>query len=169
MVYSGDRNTAYFHKLAKVRHATGQMVLLKAGDSILDNQVDIENHVLSYYESLYASDNNCTDSNFVDNVIPKLVTSEDNAMLTCLPSYDEVKVAVFGLNASGAPGPDGFGGAFFHKFWDIIGNDVFLSVQQFFSSGWIPPNLNSNFVTLVPKFDGAERVEDYRLIALANF
>lgn len=46
---------------------------------------------------------------------------------------------------------------------------MFNSVLQFFTSGWILPNLNSNLVTLIPKFPGAEKIEDYRPIALANF
>lgn len=73
------------------------------------------------------------------------------------------------MNASGAPGPDGFGDVFFQCFWDIIGIDVYNSVLQFFTTNWIRPNLNSNIVTLIPKFDDAERIEDYRPIALANF
>lgn len=31
------------------------------------------------------------------------------------------------------------------------------------------PNLNSNIVALIPKFPEAERIYDYRPIALANF
>lgn len=41
--------------------------------------------------------------------------------------------------------------------------------MQFFSKGWILPNLNSNLVTLIPKFTGADRIEDYRPMTLANF
>lgn len=98
-----------------------------------------------------------------------MVTAADNIMLTNLPTRDEVKNAVFAMNSNGAPGPDGFGGSFYHKHWDIIGEDVFNSVHQFFSQGWILPNLNSNLVVLIPKFPGADTIENYRPIALANF
>lgn len=145
------------------------MRMLKNGDLILENQQDIEGHVLSYYESLYASDNVCSDSDFVQNVIPKMVSNEDNSLLTRPLSLDEVKAVVFGMNGSSAPGSDGFGDVFFQSFWDIIGADVFNLVSQFFSSGWILPNLNSNIVILIPKFDGADKIEDFRPIALANF
>lgn len=73
------------------------------------------------------------------------------------------------MNGSGAPGPDGFGGSFYHTYWDIIADDVFNSVSQFFIQGWLLPNLNSNLVVLIPKFPGVDRIENYRPIALANF
>ena len=66
-------------------------------------------------------------------------------------------------------GPDGFSGAFFHAFWYIIGDDVFHSTLQFFTQLRILPGLNSSLVTLLPKFKGADSIEQYRPIALANF
>jgi hypothetical protein len=43
-----------------------------------------------------------------DDVIPKLITEEINALITMLPSQQEIKAAVFPLNKDSAPGPDGF-------------------------------------------------------------
>ena len=40
---------------------------------------------------------------------------------------------------------------------------------NFFRQGWLLPNLNSNLVVLIPKVAGAERLDQYRPIALANF
>lgn len=165
----GDRNTAFFHKVAKIRNASKRMSILKNGNVILDKAEDIEQHVLQYYKALFATDNSCCPNQLVEDVIPPLVSAEDNVMLTNLPSREEVKNAVFSLNANGAPGPDGFGGVFYQKYWDIISDDVFNSVLQFFSQGWLLPGLNSNLVVLIPKFPEADTIENYRPIALANF
>jgi len=70
----------------------------------------------------------------VDETIPSLVTDADNQMLMRFPLHYEIKEAVFALNADGAPGPDGFGGHFYQTFWDVVGNDVVLFVQDFFPS-----------------------------------
>lgn len=48
------------------------------------------------------------------------------------------------------------------------------SVLQFFTQGWITPNLNSNIlnsniVTLIPKFVDVDKIENFRPIARANF
>ncbi|XP_019431829.1 PREDICTED: uncharacterized protein LOC109338932 [Lupinus angustifolius] len=86
-----------------------------------------------------------------------------------IPTNEEIKSSAFGLSGASAPGPDGFSGCFYHAFWDIIHLDVCNSVRQFFQQGWILPNLNANSVILIPKFKGADKVEDFRPIALANF
>ncbi|KAF1899534.1 hypothetical protein Lal_00019662 [Lupinus albus] len=55
------------------------------------------------------------------------------------------------------------------SFWQLVGNDVCKSVSQFFREGWLLPNLNSNNIVLIPKHPGADQIEDFRPIALANF
>ncbi|XP_019430691.1 PREDICTED: uncharacterized protein LOC109338019, partial [Lupinus angustifolius] len=154
---SGDRNTAFFHNIAKIRYATKSMCILRQGDETLLHTQEIDNHVLSYFTNLYASKNITQPSNLIECVIPKLVTQDDNNMLSRIPLDDEIRAAV----GEGAPGPDGFGGCFFQDFWDIVGPDVCLSVIQFFTQGWILPNLNSNNLILIPKFPSADKIEDF--------
>lgn len=76
---------------------------------------------------------------------------------------------MFSLNGDGAPGPDGFGGHFYQTYWDVVGTDVIHSVQDFFISGQLAPNINSNLIVLIPKVPGARVMGDYRPIALDNF
>ncbi|XP_019451698.1 PREDICTED: uncharacterized protein LOC109353792 [Lupinus angustifolius] len=152
----GDRNTSFFHKVTKIRHATKSISRLLTNDNILSNQEDIDNHIIGYYKDLFASPNDTHTNNLIHDVIPPLVNQEENSMLTEIPSNEEIKKAVFDLNGEGAPGPDGFGGCFYQAFWDII--DIQLL-----------PNLNSNNVILFPKTPGADRIEEFRPIALANF
>lgn len=165
----GDRNTSFFHRVAKVRYSSKKLSLLRHGDLILDNQSDIEAHVLVYYTSLYSSHNACFNNGLIDRVVSNLVTMEDNVFLTNLPSMEKVRSTVFSMNASGAPGPDSFGGMFYQKFWEVIKEDVHRSVMQFFADSWLLPNLNSNLVVLIPKFKGADKIEDFRPIVLANY
>lgn len=93
----------------------------------------------------------------------------NNSFLISIPSIEEVESVVFSLNKDSAPGPNGFGGGLYHAFWDIISLGAYNSVLQFFNHGWTLPNLNSNLVILIPKFDGADKIENFRPIALANF
>lgn len=98
-----------------------------------------------------------------------MVSAEHKPALTYIPSLEEVKQSVFSMNGDGSPGPDGFGGNFYKFFRDLIKEEVYKSVLQFFHQNWFLPGLNSNAVALIPKFDVAERIEDYRPITLANF
>lgn len=166
----GDRNTSFFsHKVAKYSHASKQMTILKHGESVLVDPLDIEQHVISFYKNLFASSNSCLDNALIDKVIPDLVSREDNCILTNIPTMDEVRKAVFAMDGESVPGPDGFGGAFYHAFWDVIDVDVFNSTLQIFLNDWILDNLNSSIVVLIPKFVGDDKIENFRPIALANF
>lgn len=76
---------------------------------------------------------------------------------------------MLGMNGEGARDLDGFGDCLYQNFWGIVGNDVCGSVLQFFEQNWLMSNMNSNLVVLIPKVSGADRIEDFRPIALANF
>lgn len=165
----GDRNTAYFHRVAKIRNASKRMTLLQARDLILENDADIKQHTLEFFTFLYAYDNNCLPNDLISKVIPSMVSSQDNIMLTNLPSLDETKGVVFAMCGSSALGPDGFGWCFYQTYWDIVGMDLCNSLIEFFTKGWIMPNMNSNLVVLLLKHTGADRIKHFRPIALGNF
>ncbi|XP_019465442.1 PREDICTED: uncharacterized protein LOC109363643 [Lupinus angustifolius] len=136
----GDKNTAYFHKIAKIKHVTKVMTMLKSGEELLTDHDAITSHVLDYYTNLFASPNLVSSNNLIHEVIHSLLTEADNLMISSIPSDMEIKGAVFDINEDSAPSPDGYGGSFY----------IFFGI----SSVWM---------------SGAERIEDYRPIALANF
>lgn len=143
--------------------------MLKNGDEILNTPDSIEAHVLHYFTNIFATTDTYEENDLPDKLVPHLVTLEDNKMLTAIPTSDEVKRAVFDLNGDSAPGPDGFPGHFYHCFWHIIGMDVVKSTQHFFLHNYIMNNPNSNILILIPKVPGADKLDNYRPIALANF
>ncbi|KAH9312169.1 hypothetical protein KI387_027204, partial [Taxus chinensis] len=49
-------------------------------------------------------------------------------------------------------------------FWDIIHKDVEESIQDFFSYGKLLKEVNSTFITLVPKVSGPKKVTNFRPI-----
>jgi len=102
-------------------------------------------------------------------VVPISVSDKENSNLIVMPLFDEIKNAVFDLNADSAPGPDGFGAHFYHFFWDIVAADVVSSVQEFFYIGVPIPNFNANILILIRKIPGASSMGDFRPISLANF
>jgi hypothetical protein len=46
---SGDRNTAYFHRVSKIRAATKSISFLQDGDNVITDPTAIEMHILSYF------------------------------------------------------------------------------------------------------------------------
>lgn len=81
----------------------------------------------------------------------------------------KLSMLFFYLSRDTAPGPDGFSDHFYQTYWHIIGNDVVKSTQYIFTSNYIMPNLNSNLIILIPKIPGADKMDNFRPIALANF
>ncbi|XP_059289392.1 uncharacterized protein LOC132042904 [Lycium ferocissimum] len=67
-----------------------------------------------------------------------MITPEQNAEFIANPTKDEVKHAVFVLNNASAGGPDGYTGMFFQACWDIIGDDIYNMVWDFFGGMQLP-------------------------------
>ena len=83
-------------------------------------------------------------------------------------THEEIKNALFSINNSKAPGPDGFSSLFFKRAWSIIGNDVCEAVADFFSNGCMLCEINCTIIALVPKVPNPNTMHDYRPISSCN-
>ncbi|KAL2475613.1 Uncharacterized protein Adt_36349 [Abeliophyllum distichum] len=72
------------------------------------------------------------------DIIPRLVSDEDNLQLNRIPTLAEVREAIFSIDPDSVAGPDGFSSHFFQECWDIISDDVFQAVLDFFAGGHFP-------------------------------
>jgi hypothetical protein len=78
-------------------------------------------------------------------------------------------VAVNDIPKENAPGPDGFIGAFYHKCWDIVKNDVIAAVLQLSQlRGGTFKLLNTTNIILLPKKEEAMQIGDFRPISLVH-
>lgn len=89
------------------------MSILHDRDNVISDPIEIEEHVVSYFQSIFSVDNDCGANNMVEQLVPRLVTEAETDLLCRLPMMSEIKSAVFDLNGDSAPGPDGFGGHFY--------------------------------------------------------
>jgi hypothetical protein len=51
----GDRNTKYFHRVAKIKSAIKTVTNLQDGDQMLTDQSHITNHIINYYKNMFSS------------------------------------------------------------------------------------------------------------------
>jgi hypothetical protein len=82
---------------------------------------------------------------------------------------DEIKAAVFDLHDEKAPGPDGFIGKFFKRFWALIKEDLVAAIQQLYylrGNNW--KLLNSAHIVLLPKILASVHASDYRPVSLLH-
>ena len=57
---------------------------------------------------------------------------------------------------------------FIRKIWDIIGADFTSIVMKFFLESKLDKALNMPWVTLLPKFEAAKEMKDFRPISMVG-
>ena len=81
---------------------------------------------------------------------------------------DEVREAICGLNAKGAPRPDGIPVFFYKDCWARVRSDVMTLMEEFHAGTCQMGRINRTYILLLPKVSGAKRVGDFHPISLSN-
>ncbi|XP_073033924.1 uncharacterized protein [Primulina eburnea] len=97
-----------------------------------------------------------------------VISAVENDGIAAIPSLDEVRATVFSIHRDSVAGPDGFSSAFFQHCWEIVHQDVFGAVLDFFQGSPMPQGFTATTITLIPKFEGARAWSDFRPISLCN-
>jgi len=82
----GDRNTAFFHRITKIKNKTKLIATMRDGENLITERQDISDHVVSYFKNLFCTNPILQDQSLVEEVIPNLVGENVNVMLTMLPT-----------------------------------------------------------------------------------
>ncbi|XP_057756096.1 uncharacterized protein LOC130975298 [Arachis stenosperma] len=147
----GYQNTRFFHQKFQSRVRRNRIWrLVGRNNEIASKPEDIAKVAEDYFCDIFTSSCSVDPNPYLEDLEPK-VTASMNCRLQRLVTIDEVKRATFSVHAKSAPGDDGFIAKFFHFFWDIVGGDVFKTVQSFFHSGRIIKNFNHTQICLIPK------------------
>ncbi|KAG6469541.1 hypothetical protein ZIOFF_070470 [Zingiber officinale] len=163
----GERNTKFFHSTVQKKRAVSRIFRIWEEGQCLDQPERIRESGVRYFQELLTGET--VDSTAVDtDLIPTLVSTEDNLMLAALPSAEEVKQMVWSMCQDSAAGPDGFSVAFYRACWEIVGEDVLQVVLDFFRGAELPRGMASTTIVLIPKVDSAQRWRDFRPISLCN-
>jgi hypothetical protein len=96
------------------------------------------------------------------------VSTNENSILTNPFTEKEVHEAILQMELNKAPGPDGFPAEFYKKFWDIIKTDLMALFEQLYSGELPLFKLNYGIITLLPKKEEANQIQQYRPICLLN-
>jgi len=101
-------------------------------------------------------------------MLAPIVTEAKNRHLISIPDMSEVKAALFSIDSSKTPGPDGFGAGFFKQYWDVVKNDFFNCIAELFEKGKLLRQINHTFLALIPKRDNPSETQHFRPISLCN-
>jgi hypothetical protein len=168
-ILEGDRNTAYFHAIANQRRRTKQIMKLEGNNGPMEDTKGMLALAVDYYKSLFGFDEKL-DISLADDFWNETekVTDAQNRMLDERFFEQEVKDAVFGSYAEGAPGPDGFPFLFYQHFWNLVKQDLLLMFDDWNNDELDLFRLNFSLLTLIPKEADAVTIQKFRPIALTN-
>ncbi|XP_019248338.1 PREDICTED: uncharacterized protein LOC109227594 [Nicotiana attenuata] len=150
----GDRNTKFFHAQVKGRRKRLQLNRIKDN---MGNWIEEDEHIAEEAVRFY------------QDQFTETLRKNENTKLTAVPTREEVKRAVYGLNGDSAAGPDGYTGAFYHTCWDIVGEDIYAMVLAFFNGQQLPKCVTHTNLVLLPKKKEVSTFSDLRPISLSNF
>ena len=166
----GDQNTSFFHKAVKAHNARSALkVITMANGSRTEDPVAIKQEAVRHFQGILCSDEpSASRSEYLNSLdgfrwSPQHIDTLNNAI-----SNEEIKAAIFSIDDSKAPGPDGFSSRFFKAAWGIIGIDVCAAVSSFFESGSMLREINCTVIALVPKVPNPGSMHDYRPISCCN-
>lgn len=97
--------------------------LVREDGSVCEDQAELENMSINFYEHLYASEGVVGIEEVLSHV-PCKVTDSMNERLNSPYTESEVKTALFQMFPTKSPGPDGFPAHFFQKHWRLCGEEV---------------------------------------------
>ena len=164
----GDRNTAFFYVRASARRRTNKiMALVREDGSRCENQDGIKGMVQSFYEDLFSSEP-CDSVDAVLEAIPRKVDDEVNVGL-CKPYTDgEIKVSLFQMGPTKAPGPDSFPALFYQTHWGFFHEKICRVVRSFLEGVVIPESLCDLVIVLIPKVSRPEHLKNFCPINLCD-
>ena len=162
----GDANTKLFHLHARHRKRKNFIGKIVVGEQICTSHEDKAAAIDDFYENLLGS---CPDREYSINLNELQIVAHDLADLELPFSEEEVWNTIKILPSDKAPGPDGFTGRFYKACWPIIKEDIMLAVSAVWNRKFVNLGvLNSAYITLLPKKDGADQPKDFRPISLVH-
>ncbi|XP_057747797.1 uncharacterized protein LOC130966991 [Arachis stenosperma] len=151
-----DKNTRYFHNLASARRRSNRIDALMISGRLVRNQARIKIAIRDFYKRLYHQET-MPNIEFRDGLV-KQIHEEEATALEVMPTFEEIKDAVWDCESTKAPGSDGYNMNFIKKCWGELGREFTGAVIGFFQSATLPSELNVTWVALAPKFTSAREI-----------
>jgi hypothetical protein len=162
----GGENTKYFHvkEIEMYRHNWISKIKNEDGDILVDHHDKADAFWKCYKNRLGISSDGVAQAN-----LSHIVSQVDNLnYLFDIFTLEEIEGVIQHLKVDKAPGPDGFNGLFVKKCWPIIKEDFIQLCNDFHKGLTSLDSINGSYITLIPKKNCLEYVNDFLPISLTN-
>lgn len=162
----GDRNTKFFHVVASLRKRRNCMSSINIDGNTSSDPEKIKKEATNFFKKAFKED--FTNRPLLEGLDFKQLSSHQAASLIEPFSREEIDMAVASCNSDKAPGPDGFNFAFIKSAWEVIKEDVYETVFEFWRSSHLPQGCNMAYIALIPKVDKPSDFKDFRPISMVG-
>ncbi|RVW82108.1 Transposon TX1 uncharacterized 149 kDa protein [Vitis vinifera] len=162
----GDKNTKYFHKMANARARKNFLSKIRINEVTLSSSDDLKEGVCRAYKSLLSEPGDWRPN--INGLNFKELGEGLASSLEVVFSEEEIYAALSSCCGDKAPGPDGFTMVFWLCCWDVVKSEILELFREFHLHGTFQRSLNSTFLLLIPKKEGAEDLRDFRPISLVG-
>lgn len=160
----GDQNTRFFHAMTfskKKRNTIHSLIDVHC--NVTNEHVDLCGVSCAYCDDLFSAQR--TDPTIITSFISLCVHANDNSILLVPFVIQEFRVAFMSMDSYSVLGPNGINPTFYKRFWDLVGNQVFIACCSWLYSSVFPPNINETTIALIPKCDSPFSMKDWRPIS----
>lgn len=126
-----DMNSHFFHAVTTRRKRNKIEHLRDEHDIMIDSLLELCTLDKRYFEDLLRAQ--YSEYSPITNIVGCRLNEEDNNML---------------LHPDKAPGPDGLNLAFYHRFWDMCGDEILKACITWLNEGTIPSSLGDTNIIL---------------------
>ncbi|KAL0287556.1 UNVERIFIED_CONTAM: hypothetical protein Sradi_7121700 [Sesamum radiatum] len=167
----GDQcSRIFFRKVAKRRASKRVFQINTADGRPLTSQPEVTNEFIRYYEELLGGSarDSLIDLRYLRPWARHILTVDEAEGLVLPVSPAEIKQAIFDIDETRAPGPDGYSAGFYKAAWPVIGGEVTQAILEFFRTGRLLKQINTTLISLIPKVSNPTVVAEFRPISCCN-
>jgi hypothetical protein len=162
-----DKNCKYFHACASQQRGKNLMSSILDGEGVRrETPTSIEKAFVEHFKGILTTSGLFRIEECL-HLLPVRVIAEMNRQLLGEVSSEEVSQALLQMAPIKSPSPDGFPAAFYQDHWNLVGEEVVMTVRSFFNTSIIDLEINFTRIALVLKKNNPTGV-DFKPISLSN-
>ncbi|KAL0289735.1 UNVERIFIED_CONTAM: hypothetical protein Sradi_7066500 [Sesamum radiatum] len=167
----GDQCSRIFFRKVAVRRASKRVFQINTTDGrTLTGQPEVTAEFIRYYQELLGGNtrDRVIDLRHLRPWARHILTHAEAEALILPVTPEEIKQAIFDIDETKAPGPDGYSAAFYKAAWPVIGWEVSQAIHEFFRTGRLLKQVNATIISLIPKVSNPSVVAEFRPISCCN-
>jgi hypothetical protein len=162
----GDANSKFFHSVLASRRRRNSLSSIMVNGTVVEGVQPVRQAVFKHFWNHFISPRVVRPS--VGNLQFKKLLGVEMGNLTRPFSVDEIKSAVWDCDSFKSPGPDGINFGFIKNFWNEMKDDIVRFITEFHRNGKLSKGINSTFITLIPKVESPQSLNEFRPISLVG-